>query len=169
MPPSKKTVTVLESEMGAVDISDVGIGKMQQSADWGLPPLAPLPEATPEEYDELDEAADRIGAILTESPLEAPAAPMEPERPPMHPLDLAPVNSKIVVTTEGAWLAQPSGAELLTGPDPARRLPVGAKIIKVENGYLSTQLSPAQPSEPRFYKSALEAIKNFVEDHHPRN
>lgn len=127
-PKARETVTVLESEMGAVG--------------------------------------------LTESPAVPLEAPPEPEQPPavqLHPLDLAPVNSKIVVTTEGPWLAQPDGAALLEGPDPARRLPVGAKIIKVENGYLSTQLSPAQPSEPRFYKSALEAIQNFVEDHHPRN
>jgi hypothetical protein len=131
----KKTVTVLESELGAVE-----------------------------------------GEDLTESPQEAPAAPQTAEQSPAvvfpHPLEFAPVNSKIVVTTDGAFLGGPDPTVELSKTDPANRLPVGAKIVKIVTdegvGYLSTQLSPTIPSEPRLYKSALEAIRSFTEDHHPR-
>lgn len=116
------------------------------------------------------------GDDLTEPPIEAPAAPPEPEQPPApppgHALDLAPVNSKIVVTVEGAFLAGPDGPVALEKTDPANRLPVGAKIIKTRDGfgivaYVSTQLSPVQHSEPGVYPSTLQAIKAFVEHHHP--
>jgi hypothetical protein len=35
-------------------------------------------------------------------------------------------------------------------------------------GYLTTQLSPAEPSEPKLYADVLTAIRNFAFDHHPR-
>ena len=90
-----------------------------------------------------------------------------------HPLELAPINSKIVVTADGAFLGGPEPTVQLERKDIANRLPVGAKIVKIlglegQVGYMSTQLSPALPSDPKFYESVAEAIQNFPADHHPR-
>jgi hypothetical protein len=119
----RETVTVLESEMGTVDLTES--------------PAVPLP------------------------------APVEPEQPPMHPLDGVEVGSKIVVTSVGAILAGPWGHSQLPKDDPASKLPVGAKITKLaDSAYLSTQLSPAEDHPEQVYRTASEAIQNFVRDFH---
>lgn len=127
------------------------------------------------------------GDDLSESTATALAAPPEPEQPPAaasgHPLELAPVNSKIVVTTEGAILSMPrpetqdvpahTEFATLVRPDPAARLPVGAKISKTlssegETFYVATLLNSERPEEPSFHGSALEAFEQFPEIHYNR-
>lgn len=58
----------------------------------------------------------------------------------LHALDLAPVNSKIVVTEEGAMLATPQGVTVLDDADTASRLPDGARIRKTADGYIADQI-----------------------------
>ena len=85
-----------------------------------------------------------------------------------HALDLAPVNSKIVVTEHGAVLAAPDGLSLLAKSDPASKLPRGAKILKVaEARYVSTQLDAALHPDTT-HATATDAIAAFFDDFHPR-
>lgn len=103
---------------------------------------------------------------------EAATAPPPPEpadhraivEPPatVHPLDAAPVNSKIVKTLDGAWLATPAGVTLLPKDDPAWFLPNGAKIQKRPDGLLvATQLSASLKKPDLIASSTLGAIKRF--------
>jgi hypothetical protein len=108
-----------------------------------------------------------------ELPVEAPKAPSKPERPPMHPLDAAPMNSKIVVLSDGAVLSTPDGMTTLEKKDPANRLPTGAKISKVlsaegETLYAAMQLNSKHPDGPSFHGSAVEAIAQYMDIHYQR-
>lgn len=86
-----------------------------------------------------------------------------------HALDLAPPNSKIVRTLEGAMLATPDGVSLLPPGDPAHKLPEGARISKFEHAdgvrYQSVQLGAAG-YEPIWDADASTAIEMFVARFH---
>lgn len=88
-----------------------------------------------------------------------------------HALDLAPPNSKIVVTSNGAVLATPDGPRLLPKTDPANRLPVGARILKQRHGegfrYRSTQMSATEDHADIFAETAGQAIGEFLNHFHP--
>lgn len=115
--------------------------------------------------------------VVAEDITESPADPLDgpesdylpiPEQVPAHPLDLAHVGAKMVVTTEGAMLATKDGVSPLPKTDPANRLPVGAKVLKTaKDEYMSDQLSANISYPARIYGTASEAIRNFVEDFHP--
>lgn len=85
----------------------------------------------------------------------------------MHPLDTAPVNSKLVVVrNEGVLetiLAGPNGQTKI----PASKLPEGAVILKVgEHRFESRQLSPAIEYPVLKTATAGEAITGFVPHFH---
>lgn len=115
--------------------------------------------------------------VVEEDITESPADPLDgsendylpvTEQVPAHPLDLAHVGAKMVVTTEGAMLATSEGVLALPKTDPANRLPVGAKVLKTaKDEYISDQLSANISYPARTYGTASEAIRNFVEDFHP--
>lgn len=93
-----------------------------------------------------------------------------------HALDLAPINSKIVVVKrEGesgmiAVLATPDGAHPLPKGDPAHRLPDGARIRKIAEGsFIAEQLSPAVDHPRLETVTASDAIGRFVDHFHPRD
>ncbi len=91
--------------------------------------------------------------------------------PPHHLLDIAPVNSKIVVTRyEGvvtATLATPDNTTALPKGDPASKLPEGAVIRKVAEGkFEAHQLSPAIEHPKLKTTTAGEAISGFVPHFH---
>lgn len=105
-----------------------------------------------------------IDQLVQRPPLEA-AAPLS------HPLDSAPVNSKIVlVRTEGvlkAVLATPDEISVLDPSDPASKLPEGASIRKIGAGkFVAWQLSPAVDYPAYQSTSASEAIAGFVPHFH---
>lgn len=127
------------------------------------------------------------GDDLSEPTAAALVAPPEPEQAPAvvlpHALEMAPVNSKIVVTTDGAVLSMPRAETednpahtefaTLLRPDPAARLPVGAKISKTQSSegetfYIATLLNSERPEQPSFHDSALDAIQQFPEIHYNR-
>lgn len=88
-----------------------------------------------------------------------------------HPLEQAPVNSKIVVTPDGAWLAATgtSDGRLVKLPksDPASRLPPGARIQKQgAHRYVATQLNPAEDHPDTVHETALLAITTFNSHFH---
>lgn len=114
-----------------------------------------------------------LESTTDDTPLEPLEAPEKPERPPMHPLEAAPVNSKIVVLVDGAVLSTPDGQEPLSKRDPANRLPVGAKISKILTGkgetlYAAMQLNSKRPAQPSFHDSACEAIGQYMDIHYQR-
>lgn len=198
----RKTVTVLESEMGKVQIpADMitrpaiqaliapqvaaldaigaemictcgpGEGCTSCAASFSA---EPDPGPSEVEVQQMLEARDRSDA--PESPLAAPLSHDLPEQTPLppsnpegrHALDISPINSKIVVTDEGAVLATPISVGKLPKTDPANRLPTGARITKrAEMVFDSWQLSPAEDHPTQTYATAGEAIRNFVNDFHP--
>lgn len=106
---------------------------------------------------------------------EIEADPALETRQPQHALESAPVNSKLVVTVEGAVLVSPDSGEplVLVRPDPAAKLPVGAKITKVQSSegetlYMAVLLNCERPESPTVHDSVLEAIENFSEIHYSR-
>lgn len=97
--------------------------------------------------------------------LDAVAPPTAPQ--PLHALDTAPPNSKVVVvlldSTRKAVLATPDGVEPLSPDDPASKLPEGAVIQKVAEGkFISIQLNPSVDYPPLGTETAGEAIAAFV-------
>lgn len=85
----------------------------------------------------------------------------------VHALDTAPVGSKIVVVRhEGATYAQlarpDAGIKTLPKDDPAAKLPEGAVIRKVADGFESVQLSPAIEYPPMKTATVADAITGFV-------
>lgn len=116
------------------------------------------------------------------TPRKSPAVPLEapekPEQAPMrvsgHPLEDAPLNSKVVVTADGAILSPTNGdLELLDKKDPASRLPVGAKIVKAQTAdgdtvYLAMELNCLVAEEPSVHDSALDAILKYPDLHYHR-
>lgn len=130
-------------------------------------------EVVVEEMSELEvqqmmERLDREKAAASMPATVAPETVVAVEAPAIHALDLAEVNSKIVVTEEGAFLATPAGVTLLEKSDPASRLPRDARIRKVGDGeFLSTQMSATEVYPDRTDTTALGAIRAFVEHFHP--
>ena len=61
---------------------------------------------------------------------------------PVHELDLSPVNSKIVITEDGAYLATPDGVTKLGADSIEARLPLGTKIHKLTDQQYSGKLPP---------------------------
>jgi hypothetical protein len=109
------------------------------------------------------ESADREAAAVSMT-ISAPALPPSP---PLHALDLAPVNSKIVATLGGAVLATPERVELLPPGDPAHRLPEGAKIQKVaEHVYRASELRSFYGHDAKDYETATAAIQDFLTHFH---
>ena len=126
----------------------------------------------PEEMTELEvqhllEERDRGGKPAPVPVAEYLEAALPPVPPALHALDMAPVNSKIVVVETGAVLARPDAVTLLPKSDPASTLPVGAKILKTPTGYVSEQLSPTVDHPLLLTASAAEAITMFVGHFHP--
>lgn len=130
--------------------------------------MTPKKKATEDVHAVEGDEAPSGPTIINESPAS------EPERldPPVvtvpkHSLDDAPVNSKIVKTLDGAWLATPTGVVQLKKTDMASRLPDGARIQKIaENRYRATQLSPAEQKPDFDTLTAYEAIQRFVPHFH---
>lgn len=147
-----------------VDAKHAAIAK-QRRLDMGWTEAGGWPE----------EPAVESPAVPLAAPPLPPAAPQKPEQAPalvfVHPLESAPLNSKIVVTAVGAVLAGPPGHSMLGKQDPAQKLPEGAKITKMliegKVRYLSTQLSPVQDFPDKTYENVAEAISNFLQDFHP--
>jgi hypothetical protein len=84
-----------------------------------------------------------------------------------HPLDSAPVNSKLVGTDQGTVFATPEGARILPKSDPAGMLPVGARIIKTAEGkFTASQLSPSIDCSPLTGSSTMEVVNKFVPHFH---
>jgi hypothetical protein len=130
------------------EYSELQVQQMLEAADRGEEtPFQPLSEPEPEPASPL-----RRGEIVTGV---------------FHPLDLADINSKIVMTDQGAVLGTPQGATLLPMGDPAHLLPVGARIRKLaEDKFVGEQLSPAKERPVLECISALEAIEKFVPHFH---
>lgn len=106
-----------------------------------------------------------VREAATAPPPPEPAVHLATVEPPAtpHPLDVAPVNSKVVRTLEGAWLARPdTGVSRLREPDPAVKLPNGARIQKRGDGkFVATQLSAAIRKPDLVTSSAGEAMQRF--------
>lgn len=92
-----------------------------------------------------------------------------------HPLDDAPVNSKLVVVKSSdpanpgryAVLMTPNGEQKLEADDPAHKLAEGARIQKRGEGkFVSVQLSPADDRDPLETTTAAEAIARFNQHFH---
>lgn len=128
------------------------------------------PEPSELEVEQMLERMDRQDAGLTPTKPELEPEPVviaDPGAP--HALDLAPVNSKIVVTEDGAMLATPAGVSVLPKHDPASRLPKGARIIKGDPvTFIASQLSATVFVKPKNYRSAAEAIADFQGYFHAR-
>lgn len=80
------------------------------------------------------------GRLSDQSPRPVAASEVKPftvdPAAPVHELDLSPVNSKIVVTEDGAYLATPDGVTKCPSDSIEARLPQGTKINKLaENQY----------------------------------
>lgn len=119
-------------------------------------PLAPLDETSPESA--LMAARDEHIAAFCAADLP-------------HDLDLAPINSKIVVVLDDnqpvAVLATPAGTQPLDRADVATRLPVGARIFKADEGrYEATQLGATEPRPMLVAANAVEAIGKFIAHFH---
>lgn len=139
------------------------------------PVLNPTPEYVAEhsafsvvEGDDLSPAPSApLGEVAPTQEVEAPP-PVQLES--SHALDAAPINSKIVVTEDGAVLALPDDFKVLPPSDIASALPRGARIRKDgHRTYVATQLNATVSYPERTYGSASEAIQDFVVHFHPRN
>lgn len=85
----------------------------------------------------------------------------------LHALDTSPVNSKIVVTEQGAILATPDFVGCLPEGDIAHALPEGARIQKIREGvFRSVQLDPAHVFDALLTGTATEAIDGFLAHFH---
>ena len=119
-----------------------------------------------------DGIADDTAAIQTAvdaaPPVEAAMEPVAAAVPDsLHALDAAPVNSKLVKTDEGAFLATPDSVTRLPDGDPAHKLPEGAKILKrAADAYWSIQLSPAEDRPVLVTTTAMDAIAQFIPHFH---
>lgn len=92
-----------------------------------------------------------------------------------HALDLASVNSKIVVVKSGdaalpkrlAVLMTPNGEQSLGPDDPAHKLAEGARIVKKAEGqFIAMQLSPADDRPNLETTTASDAIARFNQHFH---
>lgn len=104
---------------------------------------------------------------LTSEELAVPFIVPPSGRATSHLLDIAPINSKIVVVQElggtRAVLATPERPLDLPAADPASKLPAGAVIHKVAEGkFEAHQLSPAIEYPVFTTATAGEAISGFV-------
>lgn len=152
------------------------------------PVAAGVPDSLPKtDAEYLREGAEEVAVLLGELapelvicshckgagflPATQESAPPLPT--PLHALDSAPENSKIVVVLldgkSHAVLAGPSGAKELPKDDVAHRLPEGARILKLTDGqgYEATQMSPTVDFPPLRTASAGEAIAQFIAHFHP--
>jgi hypothetical protein len=86
------------------------------------------------------------GRLADQSPRPVPKSQIQPftvdPLEPVHPLDLAPVHSKIVVVKEGAIFATPDGSSRPERESIEGRLPEGTKIHKLEEGMYRGMLPP---------------------------
>lgn len=100
------------------------------------------------------------------------AAPADVRPIPLHALDNAPVNSKVVVVSQEdkpmAVISSPVGVHVLPTSDPANRLPVGARIFKkADDRYEAEQLNPAEDHPLLVGTTASEVIAGFIPHFHP--
>lgn len=132
-------------------------------ADAPAPVVEPIPEPDP-----IPDPVTEPEAIPEPEPVVAAMEPVAAAVPESrHALDLAPVNSKIVVTEDGAVFVTPAEVRTLPKDDPASKLPSGARILKLgEGSYRSVQLSPADDRPALLTASAHEAIAGFVAHFH---
>jgi hypothetical protein len=90
-----------------------------------------------------------------------------------HAIDLAPINSKIVVILEQnvprAMIATPSGVETLPEGDIAHKLPAGARIQKLAADRFEAMQLGATVVQPLLVTaSGTEAIAAFIGHFHAR-
>lgn len=115
------------------------------------------------------ENTDTLSIADVEAEVTETAAPVIPS----HALDIAPINSKIVVVRDEGGrvpiLAMPSGEQIiLGGDDPAVKLPAGAKIQKTAEGeFLASQLGGSDVTASRVSATAYDAITGFLAHFHP--
>lgn len=74
-----------------------------------------------------------------------------------HVLDTCPINSKIVVTDQGAVLATPDLERLLPDGDLAHKLPEGTKIQKIAEGRFRGKL-PIQFETPAIVAGSADTV-----------
>ena len=85
-------------------------------------------------------------------------------------LDEASVGSKVVVVmlneVKTPLLSTPNGFRELASDDAAWRLPLGARVQRTADGFVSTQLDPAQDRPDLTTATAREAIRLFGKHFH---
>lgn len=87
--------------------------------------------------------------------------------PALHALDLAMIGSKLVGTEQGTVLATPEREVMLVDPDPAARLPKGARIQKIADGvFRSIQLDHVEDKDALITATAYEAVMQFRSHFH---
>lgn len=153
--PDVKRATQEAESVAPAEVDDAGdpepslvdVERMLEERDFSGKPDAPLGAAPP-----------------------IPEPPAAPEIPAgeLHALDLAPLNSKIVVTEDGALLAGSNGVSLLPKHDPASKLPRGARIQKLgTDRFVAVQLSATVTVADLETTTAAEAIRRFLPHFHP--
>jgi len=78
---------------------------------------------------------------------------------PAHELDFSPVNSKIVVTEDGAYLATPDGITKQHPDSIEARLPLGTKIHKLAEDQYRGQLPPEYEGAVAVYDNTNDVLK----------
>lgn len=120
--------------------------------------IVPLPLGKEPSYNPTP-LADDAGETPIIVPYTAPCA-----------LDEASVGSKIVVVVlnevKTPLLSTPNGFIALASDDAAWRLPLGARVQRTADGFVSTQLDPAQDRPDLITTTAREAIRLFGKHFH---
>ena len=103
------------------------------------------------------------GRLADDSPRPVRAADVRPftvdPLDPVHELDLCPVNSKIVVTEDGAYLATPDGVTKRPSDSIEARLPLGSKVNKTADGQYRGQLPAEYQGAVAVYDNTNDVLK----------
>jgi hypothetical protein len=164
MTPEAPTIELDDAgnpEPSLKEVEDMLAARDREEAATHVPaPLPPIDEAnmSPLVEDALNAYRDEHIAPFAEAGLP-------------HALDLADINSKIVVILEDnkplAMLATPSGIDVLPEGDVAHKLPAGARIQKLaRDRFEATQLGATVVQPLLVTATATEAIGMFIKHFH---